>query len=154
MSSNNDFVNQLNHNVKFLCDQCENFPDKYFDWKVTSSFYVAIHAIKALAEKRGIYIGSNHQEIERNINPHRNNASMRISNTCWFGYVNLKNASRDSRYIAFEILEDHEDHFREAFPECFDRMNVVINYCKTQGELAIEPVSKEVTLDLLVNQRL
>ncbi|RYM32099.1 hypothetical protein ERX46_15565 [Brumimicrobium glaciale] len=73
------YLNQANHNEEFHNCICENSPDKFYDWKITSLFYTAIHYLKALALKRDINIGQTHHEIELNINPDRNNSSMRIT---------------------------------------------------------------------------
>ncbi len=47
-----EFVMHANHNDVFHTSICKNFPDTYYDWKLTCLFYVAIHYLKALAKKR------------------------------------------------------------------------------------------------------
>lgn len=73
------FLNQALHNEEFHKCICENFSDKFYDWKIATLFYTAIHYLKALALKKGIDIGQTHHEIELNVNPDRNNSSMRIT---------------------------------------------------------------------------
>ena len=92
------FLNQASHNEDFHKCICENFEDKFFDWKITTLFYIAIHYLKELAEQRGIDIGQTHHEIEKNVNPIRNNASMRITKGAWNQYKSLLRYSRTSRY--------------------------------------------------------
>ncbi|MCC5916437.1 MAG: HEPN domain-containing protein [Cryomorphaceae bacterium] len=77
---------------------CDNFSEKFYDWKITTLFYIAIHYLKALAAKRGIDIGQTHFEIEQNVNPRKDNASMRIKQGAWMEYKSLLNYSRSSRY--------------------------------------------------------
>ncbi|WP_028892696.1 HEPN domain-containing protein [Tenacibaculum sp. 47A_GOM-205m] len=100
------FLNQASHNEKFHQCICENFSDKFYDWKITTLFYIAIHYLKALAAKRGIDIGQTHHEIEQNVNPKKNNASMRIKQGAWMEYKSLLNYSRTSRYDG--IVSDFE----------------------------------------------
>lgn len=100
------FLNQASHNEKFHQCICQNFTDKFYDWKITTLFYIAIHYLKALAEKRGIDIGQTHHEIEQNVNPKKNNASMRIRQGAWMEYKSLLNYSRTSRYDG--IVSDFE----------------------------------------------
>lgn len=50
------FLNQATHNEEFHSCLCENFTEKFYDWRITSLFYTAIHYLKALALKRVIDI--------------------------------------------------------------------------------------------------
>ena len=48
------YLNQAEHNEGFYAVMCSYNASSYYDWKITCQFYVAIHYLKALAEKRGI----------------------------------------------------------------------------------------------------
>ena len=61
----NSFYNQAKHNKEFLDCVEENFPNSFFDWKITILFYVSIHLIKCLAKTRNVEIGDTHYDIEK-----------------------------------------------------------------------------------------
>jgi hypothetical protein len=42
------FLNQAEHNVKFLKSLDANYPEDYYDWKITVAFYSSLHYIKFL----------------------------------------------------------------------------------------------------------
>lgn len=92
------YLDQASHNEDFHQCICDNFSDKFYDWRITTLFYIAIHYLKALASKKGINIGQTHHEIEQNVNPKKNNAAMRIKQGAWMEYKSLLNYSRTSRY--------------------------------------------------------
>ena len=73
------YLNQAHRNEEFHRGICENYPDTFFDWKITALFYIAIHYLKELADKKRIDIGQTHFDIDKNTNLLRNNAFMRIS---------------------------------------------------------------------------
>lgn len=98
-------LKQAKHNEDFHQCVCDSFPENFHDWKITTLFYIAIHYLKALAAKRAIDIGQTHFEIEQNINPLKNNASMRISRGAWMEYKSLLQYSKNSRYEG--IATDH-----------------------------------------------
>jgi hypothetical protein len=58
---------QAEHNTDFHKNICSNFPELYFDWKITVVFYTALHLLKALAKKNKKDIGNTHSEIFKSI---------------------------------------------------------------------------------------
>lgn len=62
-------LEQAKHNRELLNEMETVFPQKFFDWKITITFYIAIHYLQALADHKGIEIGQTHNDIERNVNP-------------------------------------------------------------------------------------
>ena len=91
-------INQAEHNQDFHKCIVDKFEDSFFDWKITVLFYIAIHYLKALAEKRGENIGDTHIEIDRSVNPDRNDSTMKITRNAWREYKQLYNYSRTARY--------------------------------------------------------
>ena len=59
----NAFAVHAHHNKNFHDAICRLQPDVYYDWKITSLFYVAIHYLKSLAQHRNKSIGNFHFEI-------------------------------------------------------------------------------------------
>ena len=141
-------LNQVSHNKEFLCHQCEHFNDRYFDWKVICCFYIAFHAIKALAYQKGINIGSTHQSISSNLNPACPNPQMAISRWCWKNYRDLRISSESARYNGFSTLQDHEDQNRENLLDAFEQMNEVLKYCNKRG-VDVTPLEPKVSIDLI-----
>ena len=94
-------LSQAEHNHRFYNCICEDYRAEFFDWKITTLFYTALHWIGALSVKRGKDIGSTHEEIHANINPRRDGAKMPITVTAWNNYRNLYNYCHTARYEGF-----------------------------------------------------
>ena len=126
-------IQQAKHNEEFHECICEQFPDKFFDWKITTLFYQSIHYLKALASKRGISIGDTHFEIERNINPDRPEPKMPITKGAWREYNALYQYSQTARYEGitdfdtFEKLKEIDYGFAKRNLENFKK------YLKSKG---------------------
>ncbi len=108
-----EYIEKAKHNEAFHYDLCDNFQDKYFDWKITSLFYTAIHWIKVLAHKEGKDVGITHREVNNNINPANRNAVLKISKGAYHSYFNLYKHSKTARYdgidtdhLTFEKLKE------------------------------------------------
>lgn len=107
-------IQQAAHNELFHSCIEEKFNDKFFDWKITTLFYTALHWIHALAEMKGINIGETHSDVRANCNPRRHGA-MPLSEDARGHYNSLYNYSHTARYdglmdmSTFEILKqiDH-----------------------------------------------
>ena len=52
------YLNQANHNQKFHDCINSEFPGHFCDWKITVLFYIAIHYLKALADKKNFDINN------------------------------------------------------------------------------------------------
>ena len=123
---------QAEHNQKFYQCICEDYGTEFFDWKITTLFYTAVHWIGALASKRSKDIGTTHEQIHANINPMRNGA-MPITKTAWHNYRNLYNYCHTARYEGFvdyntwqKIKEADHRHSVKSF-------NDLSKYLKDQG---------------------
>ena len=128
------FLNQATHNEEFHSCLCENFTEKFYDWRITSLFYTAIHYLKALALKRGIDIGQTHHEIELNVNPDRNNCKMRIKKGAWSDYKSLLQYSRTSRYDGIDTdFETFEELMKCDYEFCLTHLNSFKKYIQSQG---------------------
>jgi hypothetical protein len=93
------FLKQAAHNKNFIECLQDKFPDNFYDWKITATFYEAIHYLKALALYRQCNIGETHYDIFNNVNPHsKRNPSMQINKTAWYCYITLYNYSKSARY--------------------------------------------------------
>lgn len=113
---------------------CEEFCEKYFDWKITTLFYVAIHYLKGLAAMKGIDIGNTHYEIEGNVNPERNNCKMRIKKGAWNEYKALFQYSRTSRYEGINTdVDTFEEIMKTDYECCLIHLENFKKYIESQG---------------------
>lgn len=124
---------QAQHNIKFHRSIDRQFADQFFDWKVTVLFYVALHLLKALAEKRGIHIGETHYDIENACNPDRNSACMRISRNAWREYRPLFSYSRKARYEGVADMATYEALRQRDHGCCLVHLKNFKKYIAGQG---------------------
>jgi len=126
-------LDQASHNIDFHHCIDEKFNDKFYDWKITVLFYVAIHYLKALATKRNIDIGETHYEIEQSVNPDRPNSKMKITRNAWREYKNLFNYSRTARYEGITDFNTFEKLKQADHPYCLQHLDNFKKYIQNQG---------------------
>lgn len=62
MSQNyEDHLRQAKHNERFLSLIEDNYPDDFFDWKITVCFYIIVHYIDGFFLSHGISISDHKQ---------------------------------------------------------------------------------------------
>lgn len=128
------FLKQASHNEEFHKCICENSSDRFYDWKITSLFYSAIHYLKAMAFKRAINIGQTHFEIEQNVNPDRPKPVMRITKGAWNEYKKLLQYSRTSRYDGIDTdFETFELLMQTDYEYCIIHLDNFKKYLISQG---------------------
>lgn len=91
------------HNVAYLRDIEHSFPTAYYDWKITTLFYIALHLIHGLAHQTKKQIGQTHDEVLRNIRPTipgRTSPTMPFTQIHYEMYYRLYELSRIARYKA------------------------------------------------------
>ena len=127
-------LEQAKHNEFFLSDLEVDYPTTYFDWKVTVSFYIALHYLQALGDYRNIEIGETHNDIERNVNPNSSrNPVMRISNSAWRNYKSLFKYSQIARYDGINDRQNFEELRESDYLECKTHLENFKKYIKSQG---------------------
>jgi hypothetical protein len=126
-------LDQANHNIALHDSICQNFPDQYFDWKITLLFYAALHYLKALASKKGINIGDTHFDIESNCNPKRHNCKMRIKQKAWDEYKGLFNYSQTARYLGIDDKTIFEELKKADYLLSLKHLDTVKKYIKGEG---------------------
>lgn len=83
---------QIKSNEGFFSDISDKFDGKYYDWKITTLFYVIVHYAEALCAKHG------HHSKD-----HRARSTFlykKLSSEDYSKYEQLKDASQRSRYKA------------------------------------------------------
>lgn len=98
------FKKQAKHNEEFHESTCQHFPNDFYDWKITTLFYVSIHYVKALANQLGVDVGGDHYSIRNNIKPPDSsgaNREMSFTKNAYGWYDYLYRTSQMSRYNGF-----------------------------------------------------
>lgn len=126
-------INQAEHNEKFHSTICSHSKDKFFDWKITCLFYVAIHALKALAKKNGKNIGATHKQIEISVSPQKSATIMPLPQKAWDNYHNLYRYSKTARYSGFTEETTFEKLKEMDHNHCLQCLNGFKGYIKGQG---------------------
>jgi hypothetical protein len=126
-------LDQASHNQDFHKCIDESFNDRFFDWKITVLFYIAIHYLKALSVKRSCDIGFTHLEIDHNVNPARDNAKMRINKGAWSDYKSLYQYSKSSRYEGITDIDTFEKIKKIDHSYCLIHLENFKKYMKSQS---------------------
>jgi hypothetical protein len=129
-----EHLNQALHNGSFVLDLIKQYPDSYFDWKVTATFYTALHLLRAFCKVRGVDPGDSHSAIENNFNPRR---CARPITACppfvWKNYSKLQRYSEHARYEVFLDAEVENEIQRDNFKDCQKLIHELKGYFNTQG---------------------
>ena len=101
-----DHIKQANSNLCFLNKINSN--NDFFDWQVTTCYYVAIHIINAhLAEFDSHY--KTHNDVKLSINPYTLISACKVDEDTYLSFISLQNLSRRSRYLINENVEKTDD---------------------------------------------
>jgi hypothetical protein len=125
-------LNQALHNHTFVIECCASYPDNFFDWKITGTFYTALHLLRAFCENRGVNPGKNHSEIRSSLNP----SSQQITPFkphAWKAYNKLQNYSEIARYDVFLDAELENEIQRDNFEESKKLLKELQGYFNSEG---------------------
>lgn len=98
-----DYLAKARHNEEFLESIDKN---RFCDWWVTASFYVALHYVNAFVSvsiKSGF---CSHEKIKNILHPQGSFTDLRFPRDKFEDYMLLQNLSRKARYMQ---VGDHED---------------------------------------------
>ena len=98
-----DYLAKAKHNEEFL-ESIDR--ERFCDWWVTASFYVALHYVNAFVSvsiKSGF---CSHEKIKNLLHPEGNFPDLRFPKDKFEDYMLLQNLSRKARYMQ---VGDHED---------------------------------------------
>jgi uncharacterized protein (UPF0332 family) len=102
-------IDKARNNEKFLAFIESNITDDFIDWKITVTFYAALHYIKALLKAKHVADTHSHTKIDLAINPGNKNRKFAMPGDYYQCYRELYEASRNARYTVvysnqFQIL--------------------------------------------------
>lgn len=79
-----------------------DFPNEFFDWKITILFYICINQLQELAKRRGKTIGKSHYDINNNIDPKNPDRTLQIKADLFSYYIRIQKFSKIARYDPFD----------------------------------------------------
>ena len=127
-------INQALHNESFLAECCKKFPDSYFDWKVTTTFYIALHLLRAFCEKRGVDPGNTHYDIQRSFDPKKCAKPItQCPKLLWESYSAIQRYSEQARYEVFLDHEVENEIQKDNFEEAKIKIEILKKYFNSQG---------------------
>jgi hypothetical protein len=129
----NQFHSQATHNQDFLDCIESTYPDNFFDWKITVTFYITIHLLKALAIQRGCLIGESHDEIFRSLDQRRGKPVMQFPPAMLSIYKNIYRYSRTSRYNGITDYDLTLTALKNDYLEVIKLKESFLSYMKGQG---------------------
>lgn len=97
-------LTQAKKNLDFL-SKVDSIPE-FWDWKVTISFYVAVHLVNSHIAKITGSTFRTHEQVYQALNP-KSNRPTKISLDPFFAYEKLKMYSRQSRYLIEDKASKH-----------------------------------------------
>lgn len=140
MAEFSEHINQAKSNLSFLKSILDQ--KDYWDWKVTVSFYVAVHLINAhLANKANLHYRS-HDRVDKAINPFYPTSVTKLTEDNYLAYTKLQGLSRRSRYLINEKKSNksennhftHEIHFIRAIKN----LDKVLKFINDEYEIAFD----------------
>lgn len=128
-----EHIKQAEHNEDFHNSICSYSSNRFYDWKITCVFYIAIHYLKALASKNNVNIGTSHFDIEKSVSPQKNATIMPLSKNAWNNYRFLYRYSRTARYSGFTDENTFEQLKQNDYNHCLQCLAGFKGYIKGQG---------------------
>ncbi len=108
MATFEEHISQAKRNLAFLKNINEKC-NEYWDWQVTTIFYVAVHLANAhIARKSDMHYRS-HSAVKFALNPENQLSLTKISPEEYLAYVKLMNLSRRARYLCHDQPTKHEN---------------------------------------------
>lgn len=125
-------INQAKSNEKLLDYLNSNLSKEYYDWKITISFYTALHYISAYANHYNIIL-KNHKDYFEYLNPHNKKSQISFSNDAYISYQTMFRNCREVRYsgliIDSKILKKQ---LRNYILSC-ENLDVIKKFLTSQG---------------------
>ena len=118
------YDNKSAHNKAFLTSIQSDYPEDYYDWKVTVQFYTGLHRCYCVLEVKSIPIETSHSSNIKNLKPINTDLSQNL--------YKLYKFSRQSRYDGFmsdeAMLRINKINFKEGNGLLKQIESEVLNY--------------------------
>lgn len=115
MATFSEHIKQSKENLEFL-ESINNSDDtrKFWDWQVTSCFYIAVHLINAHTANFELHYRS-HDDVNKALNPFSKLSPCKFNEDEYLAYTKLQNLSRRSRYLVSDNLKDKSEGARFTY---------------------------------------
>lgn len=144
MASFDEHILQATSNLKFL-EETNAKSQSFWDWQITTAFYVAVHVVNAHLAKVGNLHYRTHEDVKNAINPHRPLALGKIDEQMYLCYVKLEGLSRRARYLCHDSPDNHATigHITcdKHFTKSIRKLEPLLVYFKNMYTLTL-PVTK------------
>lgn len=144
MASFEEHILQAKKNLKFL-EETNAKNQSFWDWQVTTAFYVAVHIINAHLCKIGNLHYRTHEDVKNAINPHRPLAIAKVSEAIYLSYVKLEGLSRRARYLCHDSPEIHANvghlTFDKHFAKAIRKLDSFLSHFQSCYSLGL-PITK------------
>jgi hypothetical protein len=126
-------LEQAKRNLKFLEDLCINFKSDYWDWKVTSCYYIAVHLVNAhIADKENLHYQT-HGQVNQAINPFNTSSKSSLQPDVYYAYEKLNILSRRSRYLVNRESTDNNKQrgyltFDKHFKKAIKQLEIILRF--------------------------
>ena len=128
-----EHIDQVLHNLNFLKALDVQFPKDYFDWKITITFYTALHCLRAYEKFKKMRIAKGHKFLYEHSDPTNPNALNPISQKAFDAYNALHYASQNTRYQGIMNPVFRQSQLEIQYQECRANLVIIRNYLKLQG---------------------
>lgn len=129
-----EHLEQVEHNTELLNFLDEKSKSNYFDWKITITFYTAVHLIHALSRKKKRKIGREHKVINPNLDPSNSQAVMPLDYEAYQAYIDLYQSSRRARYTGVTCTKEVFLKLNEyEYRICRERLNCICGSLRKEG---------------------
>jgi len=145
MADFSEHINQAKSNLNFL-NSITSIKD-YWDWKVTVSFYVALHLVNAhLAQKADLHYRT-HNKVDQAINPFNTFSVTKFSEENYLAYTKLLGLSRRSRYLVNEKIRNNKNRlyftYEKHFIKAIKNLDIILKYFNREYNVDFDKINIE-----------
>ncbi len=113
MPTKQEHQKQIGSNEGFYKELNTLLGAKYFDWKITTLFYIIIHYADALCAENGIKQIKNHKDREKHLQNFLNRTELSL-------YRGLKSASQTARYEVGCLDKSAMKYWQDVYKNYYD----------------------------------
>src|SRR5665213_3225288 len=137
-----EHIEQARHNESFLKFLTDNAPDKFFDWKITITFYISLHLLRAYGKKLKINIPAGHGFLTYAVQNQVKSNGLGCSKQVIKAYEDLINFSFSMRYDGFLHAKSFNDFSKMQFEAALSDLDIIKDFLREKG-LPFEKKEKE-----------
>lgn len=155
MASFEEHITQAKRNLTFLTETNSKM-QTYWDWQVTTAFYVAVHLVNAHLAKAANIHYKTHEAVKNEINPLSlsSNPACMVDQNAYLAYTKLEGLSRRSRYLCHQdknvTTEDDIAHTtsEKHFAKAIKNLDKLLLYFMAKYSITIDPPPTVICTEL------